>query len=143
MSEATHHEVLIVDAGLSGIDAAVHISKAFPKKSYAVLEQRGELGGTWSLFKYPGIRSDSDMYTLGFGFRPWNGKHAIGDGADILRYLKETAEEYGVDEHIRYHRREAARRGRQGPVATQAELVLRQEVPRSSKLDDGVVEFSA
>lgn len=104
-SDATHCEVLIVGAGLSGIDAAVHISKAFPKKSYAVLEQRGELGGTWSLFKYPGIRSDSDMYTLGFGFRPWDGKHAIAEGADILRYLRDTAEEYGVDEHIRYHRR--------------------------------------
>ncbi len=105
MTEATHLEVLIVGAGLSGIDAAVHISQAFPAKNYAVLEQRGELGGTWSLFKYPGIRSDSDMYTLGFGFRPWDGKHAIADGADILRYLQETAQEYGVDERIRYHRR--------------------------------------
>jgi monooxygenase len=98
-------DVLIVGAGLSGIDAAVHISKGLPDKSYAVLEQRAELGGTWSLFKYPGIRSDSDMYTLGFGFRPWDGKHAIADGPDILRYLRETAAEYGVDEHIRYHRK--------------------------------------
>lgn len=105
MSEATHLEVLIIGAGLSGIDAAVHISQAFPARSYAVLEQRGELGGTWSLFKYPGIRSDSDMYTLGFGFRPWDGKDAIAEGADILRYLRETAREYGVDERIRYHRK--------------------------------------
>ncbi|KAA1417097.1 NAD(P)/FAD-dependent oxidoreductase [Nocardioides humilatus] len=100
-----HYDVLIVGAGLSGIDAAVHISKAFPKKKYAILEQRGELGGTWSLFKYPGIRSDSDMYTLGFGFRPWDGKHAIADGADILRYLKDTAHEYKVDKHVLYHRK--------------------------------------
>jgi len=105
VTEATHLEVLIVGAGLSGIDAAVHVSRAFPAKNYALLEQRAELGGTWSLFKYPGIRSDSDMYTLGFGFRPWDGENAIADGADILRYLHETAVEYGVDERIRYHRR--------------------------------------
>ena len=105
MSDSTHYEVLIVGAGLSGIDAAVHISQAFPARSYAVLEQRGELGGTWSLFKYPGTRSDSDMYTLGFGFKPWDGKNAIADGPDILRYLRETAEEYGVDKRIKYHRK--------------------------------------
>jgi monooxygenase len=105
MTDATHLDVLIVGAGLSGIDAAVHIGQAFPSKSYAVLEQRSELGGTWSLFKYPGIRSDSDMYTLGFGFKPWTGKDAIADGADILSYLKETAAEYGVEERIRYNRK--------------------------------------
>lgn len=105
MSQATHVEVLIIGAGLSGIDAAVHISQAFPGRNYALLEQRGELGGTWSLFKYPGIRSDSDMYTLGFGFKPWDGKNAIADGADILRYLNDTALEYGVDKRIRYHRK--------------------------------------
>jgi monooxygenase len=105
MPEEAHLDVLIVGAGLSGIDAAVHISRAFPSKKYAILEQRSELGGTWSLFKYPGIRSDSDMYTLGFGFRPWDGKHSIADGPDILRYLKETAAEYGVDKQIRYHRK--------------------------------------
>lgn len=103
MSQATHLDVLIVGAGLSGIDAAVNISKAFPSRSYALLEQRGELGGTWSLFKYPGIRSDSDMFTLGFNFKPWDGKSAIADGPDILRYLRETAAEYGVDKNIRYH----------------------------------------
>ena len=105
MSQATHLDVLIVGAGLSGIDAAVNISKAFPARSYALLEQRGELGGTWSLFKYPGIRSDSDMFTLGFNFKPWDGKDAIADGPDILRYLRETAAEYGVEDKIRYHRK--------------------------------------
>ena len=108
MSEATHLDVLIVGAGLSGIDAAVHVSRAFPAKSYAVLEMREELGGTWSLFKYPGLRSDSDMYTLGFGFRPWTGRDAIADGKDILQYLKDTASEYGVDKHIRYRRKATA-----------------------------------
>lgn len=108
MTEATHLDVLIVGAGLSGIDAAVHVSKAFPAKSYAILEMREELGGTWSLFKYPGLRSDSDMYTLGFGFRPWTGKDAIADGKDILQYLKDTAAEYGVDKHIRYRRKATA-----------------------------------
>ncbi len=108
MSEATHLDVLIVGAGLSGIDAAVHVSRAFPAKSYAVLEMRDELGGTWSLFKYPGLRSDSDMYTLGFGFRPWTGRDAIADGKDILQYLKDTAAEYGVDKHIRYRRKATA-----------------------------------
>ncbi|GAC1386044.1 MAG: NAD(P)/FAD-dependent oxidoreductase [Marmoricola sp.] len=103
MPQATHLDVLIVGAGLSGIDAAVNISKAFPARSYALLEQRDELGGTWSLFKYPGIRSDSDMFTLGFNFKPWDGKDAIADGPDILRYLRDTAREYGVDQKIRYH----------------------------------------
>ncbi len=103
MSEATHLDVLIVGAGLSGIDAAAHIAKAFPGRNYAVLEQRHELGGTWSLFKYPGIRSDSDMFTLGFGWKPWDGEWAIADGPDILQYLKDAARETGVDQRIRYH----------------------------------------
>jgi monooxygenase len=102
-SEATHLDVLIVGAGLSGIDAAAHIAKAFPGRNYAVLEQRHELGGTWSLFKYPGVRSDSDMFTLGYGWRPWDGEWAIADGPDILNYLREAARETGVDQRIRYH----------------------------------------
>ncbi len=100
---AEHLDVLIVGAGLSGIDAAYHVSKAFPDRSYAILEMRDALGGTWDLFRYPGIRSDSDMYTLGFGWKPWKGKKAIADGADIRAYLQEAARENGIDEHIRYH----------------------------------------
>jgi monooxygenase len=103
MTEATHLDVLIIGAGLSGIDAAAHIAKAFPGRNYAVLEQRHELGGTWSLFKYPGIRSDSDMFTLGYGWKPWDGEAAIADGPDILDYLKEAARETGVDQRIRYN----------------------------------------
>lgn len=98
-----HVDVLIVGAGLSGIDAAYHVGKAFPDKSYALLDMRGSLGGTWDLFRYPGIRSDSDMHTLGFGWKPWRGNKAIVDGPDILAYLKEAAAENGIDEHIRYH----------------------------------------
>src|SRR5690348_17612642 len=105
MPEATHLDVLIVGAGLSGIDAAVHLGRAFPDRTYALLEQRGELGGTWSLFKYPGVRSDSDMFTLGFGFKPWDGRNAIANGPEILRYLRQTAAEYRVENHIRYHRK--------------------------------------
>lgn len=104
-SEASHLDVLIIGAGLSGIDAAAHIAKAFPGRNYAVLEQRAELGGTWSLFKYPGIRSDSDMFTLGFGWKPWDGQWAIADGPDILKYLQDAARETGVDQRIRYNHR--------------------------------------
>ncbi len=103
MTDSTHLDVLIVGAGLSGIDAAYHIAKGHPEKSYAVLEMRDSLGGTWDLFRYPGIRSDSDMHTLGFGWKPWKGEKAIVDGPDILAYLKEAAAEHGIDRHIRYH----------------------------------------
>ena len=100
-----HFDHIIVGAGLSGIGAAVHLSKGLPERSYLVLEARHTLGGTWDLFRYPGIRSDSDMYTLGYRFKPWKGKKAIADGADIRAYLEEAAEENGVTDHIRYHRK--------------------------------------
>jgi len=101
MSE--HLDVVIVGAGISGISAAWHLQERCPTKSYAVLEARDNLGGTWDLFKYPGIRSDSDMYTLGFRFKPWTSGKAIADGASIMSYLAETTAEFGIDKHIRYH----------------------------------------
>ena len=86
-----HLDVLIIGAGLSGIGAAYHLQDRCPAKTYAVLEARGDLGGTWDLFRYPGVRSDSDMHTLGYGFRPWTGDRAIADGPAILQYLRQPA----------------------------------------------------
>ncbi|MBV1934225.1 MAG: NAD(P)/FAD-dependent oxidoreductase, partial [Parvibaculaceae bacterium] len=97
-----HLDVLVVGAGISGIGAGYHLQANCPDKSYAILEGREALGGTWDMFRYPGIRSDSDMYTLGYSFRPWKEAKAIADGPSILKYLKETAEDYGIDKHIRY-----------------------------------------
>src|SRR5207302_7247749 len=97
-----HVDVLIVGAGLSGIGAAYHIQSAFPRRSYAILEARDAIGGTWDLFRYPGIRSDSDMHTLGYRFKPWRAAQSIADGPSILEYVKETAREDGSDRHIRY-----------------------------------------
>jgi monooxygenase len=97
-----HLDVLIVGAGISGISAAWHLQERCPAKSYAVLERRDDLGGTWDLFRYPGIRSDSDMFTLGFRFKPWRSAVAIADGASIKAYVKEAATENGIDQHIRY-----------------------------------------
>lgn len=96
-------DVLIIGAGLSGIGAAHHLRSTLPHKSYAVLESRGAIGGTWDLFRYPGIRSDSDMYTLGYNFRPWVGDKSIADGASIREYIEDTAREAGIDRHIRFH----------------------------------------
>ena len=98
-----HVDVLIVGAGLSGIGAGYHIQTNCPDKSYAILEGRSSIGGTWDLFRYPGIRSDSDMYTLGYSFRPWKEAKAIADGPSILNYVKETASAYGIDNHIRFN----------------------------------------
>ncbi len=98
-------DVLIVGAGLSGIGAAYHVQTMLPGKRFALLETRDRLGGTWDLFRYPGIRSDSDMYTLGYSFRPWTNPQAIADGPAILEYIEETARAFGVDRHIRYRQR--------------------------------------
>jgi cation diffusion facilitator CzcD-associated flavoprotein CzcO len=97
-----HVDVLIVGAGLSGIGAACHLTERCPDKTFAILEARDAIGGTWDLFRYPGIRSDSDMFTLGYGFRPWTQAEAIADGPAIRTYVRDTAAEYGVDKHVRF-----------------------------------------
>jgi cation diffusion facilitator CzcD-associated flavoprotein CzcO len=103
-----HFDVVIVGAGLSGIGAAYHLQKRLEKKTYVILETRHAIGGTWDLFRYPGIRSDSDMYTLGYNFKPWPGAKAIADGPSIREYVAETARENGIDKHIRFHHRVVA-----------------------------------
>ena len=106
MTTVTEHvDVLIVGAGLSGIGAAHHLAAAFPDRTYAILEGRDALGGTWDLFRYPGVRSDSDMHTLGYRFRPWTQDKAITDGPSILNYVRDAAAEAGIDAHIRYRHR--------------------------------------
>jgi cation diffusion facilitator CzcD-associated flavoprotein CzcO len=98
-----HVDVLIVGAGLSGIGAAHEIQEHCPGKSFALLEAREVIGGTWDLFRYPGIRSDSDMYTLGYRFRPWTGAKSLADGPSILKYIQDTATEAGIDKKIRFN----------------------------------------
>ncbi len=104
-SSVEHVDVLIIGAGLSGVGAACRLREQCPGKTFAIFEARGAIGGTWDLFRFPGVRSDSDMFTLAYPFRPWRGAQAIVDGASIRRYIRETASEYGVEEQIRYHHR--------------------------------------
>src|ERR1700689_4541126 len=92
-----HIDVLIVGAGISGIGCAYHLQTEQPQKSYLILEGRESTGGTWDLFRYPGIRSDSDLHTFGYEFKPWPGEKAIADGPSILHYIRETASENGID----------------------------------------------
>ncbi|WP_038045002.1 MULTISPECIES: NAD(P)/FAD-dependent oxidoreductase [Thermocrispum] len=105
---AQHTDVLIIGAGLSGVGAACHLRRELPEITFTILERRDSIGGTWDLFRYPGVRSDSDMYTLGYRFKPWPGQKAIADGPSILRYVRKTASEYGIDRHIRFGHRVVA-----------------------------------
>ena len=100
-----HFDVLIMGAGLSGVDAAYHLQRYCPNKSYVILEQRQRIGGTWDLFRYPGVRSDSDMFTMGYSFRPWTNRKAIAPGDDIRNYITATAHDQGIDQHIRFRHR--------------------------------------
>jgi cation diffusion facilitator CzcD-associated flavoprotein CzcO len=103
-----HLDVLVVGAGLSGIGAGHHLQEKCPWASYAIFEARDAIGGTWDLFRYPGVRSDSDMYTLGYPFRPWDGEKAIADGPSILQYIRDTAAAEGIDRQIRFGHRVVA-----------------------------------
>lgn len=100
-----HFDVLIIGAGLSGIGAGARLRMDCPGKTFAILEGRERSGGTWDLFRYPGVRSDSDMFTLGYSFRPWSDQKAIADGPSILNYIRETAAEYDLEKEIRYGHR--------------------------------------
>lgn len=100
-----HFDVVVVGAGISGIGAGYFLQRDCPNKSYVILENRADMGGTWDLFRYPGIRSDSDMFTLGYSFKPWTEEKAIADGPSIWKYVHETAAEYGIDKHIRFNHR--------------------------------------
>ena len=100
-----HFDVLIVGAGLSGVGAACHLQAKHPARTYAILEARDAIGGTWDLFRYPGVRSDSDMYTLGYSFKPWTEAKSIADGASILQYVRSTAAEHDVERHVRFGHR--------------------------------------
>jgi cation diffusion facilitator CzcD-associated flavoprotein CzcO len=102
---AEHFDVIVIGAGLSGIGAGYRLQTQCPAKRYVILEARGAIGGTWDLFRYPGIRSDSDMYTLGYPFRPWTSPNSIADGPSIWQYICDTAREFGIDRHIRFNHR--------------------------------------
>eukprot|EP00759_Apiculatamorpha_spiralis_P051852 PhF_6_TR5521/c0_g1_i1/m.7838 len=103
MTDIPYYDVIVVGAGLSGVCAGYYLQKECPKKSFLIFEGRDSMGGTWDLFKYPGIRSDSDMFTLGFPFYPWKNPQGIADGPEILSYIKETAAHFGIDKKVQYN----------------------------------------
>ena len=129
---SNHFDVVSIGAGLSGIGAASHLERDAPNKTYAILESRSAMGGTWDLFRYPGVRSDSDMHTLGYSFKPWKHERAIADGPAILDYIRETAKEYDVAKHIRYNQR-ASKISWDSASATWT-ISIKQEGKRASKI---------
>src|SRR3974390_876821 len=102
MNKPEHFDVVIVGAGLSGVGAAAHLTRHCPGESFVILEGREAMGGTWALFRYPAVLSDSDIHTLGYSSKPWLAAKAIADGPSILEYVHEAAREHGVDGHLRY-----------------------------------------
>ena len=98
-------DVVVVGAGLSGISAAYYLQKNCPNKTFTILERREQIGGTWDLFRYPGIRSDSDMFTLGYSFKPWPTNKSIAPGDSIRKYVVETAKENGIEKHIQFQQK--------------------------------------
>jgi monooxygenase len=131
-----HVDVLIVGAGLAGVGAACRLQQACPGKTIAILEARGAIGGTWDLFRFPGMRSDSDMFTLCYPFRPWTGAQAIVDGSSILDYVTATAREYGLDPRIRFHHRVVAAEWSSGDARWTVE-VERSDTGETVHLDCG------
>ena len=105
MSTKKSYDVVIIGAGLSGIGAGYHLKDKCPQVNFTIIEGRSAVGGTWDLFKYPGIRSDSDMYTFGFGFNPWKNPQAIADGPSIVKYINETADKFKIRDHIQFEKR--------------------------------------
>ena len=128
-----HFDVLIVGAGLSGIGAGAHLRMECPDKSFVILEGREALGGTWELFRYPGLRSDSDMYTLGYRFRPWRDAKAIADGPAILKYIRETANEYDLNDKIRYGHRVKFAEWSSAESRWTVEVEIEKDLPQSRK----------
>ena len=102
MENSNHFNVIVIGAGISGIGAGYYLKKNCPNKSFCIIEGRKNIGGTWDLFKYPGIRSDSDMFTLGYAFKPWKEQKTIANGPSILNYLEETVEENNLREKIKF-----------------------------------------
>ncbi|HEX5570052.1 MAG TPA: NAD(P)/FAD-dependent oxidoreductase, partial [Ktedonobacterales bacterium] len=137
-------DVLLVGAGLSGVAAAYYLQSRLPSKSYAILEARDAIGGTWDLFRYPGVRSDSDMHTLGYSFRPWVNPKAIADGPAILSYVRETAAAYGIDRRIRYRHRATRASWSSADACWRVEVERRPEQPDGDAPDQPAerIEFT-
>ena len=128
-------DVLIIGAGISGIGAAAHLTRKQPDKSYLILEARDAIGGTWDLFRYPGIRSDSDLQTFCYAFRPWLEERAIAEGPAILRYIRETATEYGIEGHIRFGHKVRAAEWSTADACWTVDI-FQGEAPKDGMMDD-------